>query len=124
MKYNWKKWATWLGVAVLLYIIYRIISNRLEAPKAPTAPVVTANAGTVVIPTKFAYDVSKVKRDKTFGIGTNNSQEVAYLQGWLNQWYNAGLKIDGDWGARTTLAFTAHLPGKNSISTTLNSLEI
>lgn len=116
-----KKYMWYIVAAVLLYIVYRVISNRITGPKS-AAPVVGAG-GSVSVP-GFKYDASKVNRDKTFGMGTNNSNEVAYLQTWLNAYFNKGLKVDGDFGARTSAAMISVLPGSNPISTTLNMLKI
>jgi len=122
---NWVKLAKYAGIALLLYIIYRVISNRLESPKKPPTPVVLGSGGIPIpIPELFIYNPAKVVRDKKFGVGTNNSQEVAYLQTWLNVYYNTGLKVDGDWGTKTTAAVTVHRPLTNQISTTLQDMGI
>lgn len=123
MKFNFKKIALWVGIAIVLYLIYKGISNKLESPKG-TVPVVTASGATVPAPVKFKYDASKVSRTKPFGTGTTNSQEVGYLQTWLNNWYAAGLKVDGNMGAMTTAKLIAHRPGSNPIQTTLDALDI
>ena len=116
-----KKYMWYIIAAMLLYIVYRVISNRITAPKA-AAPV-SGGGGSVSVP-GFKYDPSKVNRDKNFGVGTNNSNEVAYLQTWLNTYFSKSLKVDGDFGARTSAAMISVLPGSNPISTTLNTLKI
>ncbi len=117
-----KKYMWYIVAAVLLYIVYRVIGNRITAPKA-AAPASGGGGATPSVP-GFKYDPSKVNRDKNFGVGTNNSNEVAYLQNWMNVYFKKGLKVDGDFGAMTSAAMISVIPNSNPISTTLNTLKI
>lgn len=124
MNHNIKKYLIWAAIAIVLYLIYRVISNRIE--NKGTALVVPPGGGIPThVPIAFVYDPSKVVRTKSFGLGSKNSQEVGYLQTWLNTWPpQAGLKVDGDFGPKTLAALMSKKPFANSVSTTLDTLAI
>ncbi len=122
----WKKYKMWIigfAVFIIIYIIIKKISERSPAMTMP-------NGGTVgggVIKATFKPDVTKVDRAKLFAVGTKNSNEVAYLQQWINTYYPSyKLAVDGDFGSKTNTAFLAvQTPKpKNAISNSLESLGI
>lgn len=117
-----KKYMWWIIAAIAAYIIYKIVSNRIGSEKDTGGGVVPAPGGGTTF-VKFVYDPSKVDRAKIFGVGTKNSNEVGYLQTWLNQYYKSGLTVDGDWGARTTAALLIVRPLTNLAGTSLNTLQ-
>ena len=120
MKFLKKYWPYLVG-AIVAYLIYRIVSNRVLSPGKNVA----IDTGTGATPTPaFAYNPEKVERAKLFGLGTKDSQEVAYLQTWLNRYYSRGLVVDGDFGPMTAAALLAAKPTANQVSTSLDKLAI
>lgn len=108
--------------AIVLLIVWQVVKSIAARNAVMTMP----NGGTVggaVIPAKFRYDAAKVDRAKVFGLGAKNSHEVAYLQNWLNRYYNAKLTVDGDFGSRTNAALLAAKPD-SPLSFSLDTLGI
>jgi len=99
-----KKYQQYLVVIMIIAIVYLILRNINKRPG-----ITTVLAG--IIPPKFKYEPEKVDRTKSIGFGSKNSQEVAYLQVWLNTYYQTGLNIDGDFGKKTLNAVKAARPG-------------
>jgi peptidoglycan hydrolase-like protein with peptidoglycan-binding domain len=117
-----KKYMWWIIAAIGAVIIYNIVSNRLSSPKdTGGGSVPLPGGGTTTV--KFVYNPAKVDRKKVFGLGSKNSNEVAYLQTWLNQYYKSGLSVDGSWGAKTTAALLSARPLANIAGTTLDTLQ-
>jgi peptidoglycan hydrolase-like protein with peptidoglycan-binding domain len=113
-----KKYMYWIIAAILAYIIYIVVKNRNK----------NAAGGSDSIPgisvPSFKYVPSSVDRAKPFGIGSKDSQEVAYLQTWLNSYHGKTLKVDGDFGSKTSAAWLSVRPATNVLSSTLDSLGI
>ena len=114
-----KKYAWYIVGVIVLVIIYKVIKNRIGSTP-------NDNGGTLPATSEpsFKYDPSAVNRQKTFGVGAMNSQEVAYLQAWVNAYGKTKLAVDGDFGPKTAAAFLAERPATNIISTNLDKLGI
>lgn len=104
---------------IIVFIIVRAIQNRAPSMTLPNG----GTAGGGVIPARFKYDASKVDRMQTIGVGTKNSHAVAYLQTWLNRYYDSKLAVDGDFGSKTNAALIAAKPNA-PITFTLETLAI
>lgn len=118
MKY--KKYLIWVLIAVVVIIILKRIADRKPEMTMP-------NGGTVgggVVPARFKPDVSKANPETVISSGVKNSNEVAYFQTWLNQYYNAGLVVDGDFGARTAAALKLAKDKTFPISFSLHAMGI
>ena len=94
----------WVQIAIALIII--IVLYRIFAQRKDSAAVAGSKPAGGIGPKKvFKCDENaKLNRDKALRKGATDSQEVCYLQRWLNQYYGAGLKEDGDFGANTDKA--------------------
>jgi len=119
-----KKYWKYAVYAVIAYIVYRIVANMLQSKDEDKADVVDTSTGSVTTVPIFSYNPASVDRAKKFGVGTSNSQEVAYLQTWLNLYYKSRLKADGNWGARTSASFLMAKPLTSPLGVSLNSLSI
>lgn len=112
----------WVVLAILVWIAYRVYTNRMAKRDAigdDTQPFIPGGA----VPL-FVYDPSKVDRNRLFGLGSKDSHEVGYLQSWLNQYHRAGLVVDGNFGPRTLAAWQIAKPGAGSLQISLNSVKI
>lgn len=118
-KTYWK----WILLAVVAYVVYRIASNALESKDNETVQV-NVPGETPENFNLFVYKPDSVDRKKKFGVGSSNSQEVAYLQTWLNLYYKSLLKVDGNWGGRTSAAFLMAKPLISPLGVSLDSLSI
>ena len=125
---NLKKFIPWIIGAIVAFIIYRVVSNRLESPKRSAGVIgggiIPPLSGGGIGAPSFNYSPTDVNREKSFGLGSRQSQEVAYLQTWLNLYYRSGLIVDGSFGSLTAAALLAAKPTANQISTTLNKLGV
>jgi len=121
---NWKQILKWVAAILVLYLVYKVLSNRLSSPSGATHTLPDGSGGSVKIPALFVYRPDLVDRKKQFGSGSKNSQEVGYLQAWLNAWYHENLTVDGDFGAKTAAALLRAKPTANQLSTTLDALGI
>lgn len=113
---NYKWWIVGVVVAVIvLPRVFRFITGMNTTPD-------DTDAGGGGSPS-FQCQSASADRNKPFGLGTVRSNEVCYLQTWLNMYKNANLKKDGAFGSKTqAAAIQAGLPV--SVSMTLNSLGI
>lgn len=113
---QYKFWIIGIILAVIILPkIFRFLISGSEGEGETTG-------GGVITP-KFQCQSASAERDKPFGPGTKNSNEVCYTQTWLNMYYNAGLKKDGIFGEKTAAALMAS--GRQvSPAMTLNSLNI
>lgn len=119
LKAFWNNYKYWIIGGILAVIIlpkiFRFITGATTTPGDETD---TGTGGTA-----FVCQSASADRQKPFGLGTTKSNEVCYLQTWLNMYKNAGLKKDGALGTKTQTAMVAAgLPV--SVSMTLDSLKI
>lgn len=91
-------------IAIIVIVIIRRLSRPKGNPDLPKIPTGGSGSG-------FKYNPLSVNRQKVFGFGATNSQETGYLQVWLNTYYSANLKIDGDFGNKTLSALQKAKPG-------------
>lgn len=117
-----KKYIYWVAGLAILAVVVKIITNRIRAKSTGGENPETAPGGGSL--PSFQYDPSAVNREKTFGVGTMDSNEVAYLQTWLNSYFGKSLKVDGDFGSKTATAFLSVRPLAYIVTTSLNKLEI
>lgn len=113
-KYKW--WI--IGALVALIVLPRIFKFITSAASGSDSPPVGGGSSP-----QFKCNPASADRGKMFGLGTKKSNEVCYLQTWLNTYYGAGLSVDGDFGAKTRSALDTFKPGAG-ITMSLNTLNI
>lgn len=114
----------WIIGAILVFLLIRTIIRKVAEKNAiKKAQETRQPTGGGTIQTSFVCDLGKVDRKKSIFQGLKNSAEVCYLQTWLNQYYNAGLNVDGDFGAKTRKSLESAKPGA-PITFSLDSIGI
>lgn len=91
-----KHWIKIVVAITIIYIIRKFAMSFQSSGKTQTTAKPKASA--------FKYDESKVDRNRKIYLGLSNSHEVYYLQIWLNTYFAAGLKTDGDFGPKSMAA--------------------
>ena len=91
------------GIKIIVFLAIVFIVRKFVASIGSDEP----SKGMVKIKPKFKYDETKVNRDRKMYSGLSDSHEVAYLQIWLNTYFQSNLKVDGDFGPKTLSALLA-----------------
>lgn len=121
-KQIWGKYKFWIiGSIVALIVLpplYRLLVSAIDGDGD------AGGNGTPGPPLPgFSCNPAASNRDKVISQGTKKSNEVCYLQGWLNQYYGAGLKVDGAFGPATRNALDKNRANA-PLTFTLNTLGI
>lgn len=119
----WNKYKFWIIGAIIALIvippIYRLLVSAIEGDGD------SGGSGTPgpPLPGGFKCNISGANRDKVISQGVTKSNEVCYLQTWLNSYYGANLKVDGNFGPATRSALDKAKPG-SGLTFTLNTLGV
>lgn len=97
------KYIKWALIALVVIVVFRIVSIRKKGQPVDIGSV--SGFGS-------SHDCKPLEanRSKMFGYGTKDSNEVCYLQKWLNDYFSAGLAVDGNFGTKTNAALKSALP--------------
>ena len=111
MDYIKKNWIKILVAVVVLLVVVRIFAA------VKTQGTMETKGPASILKPRFKCEPEKADKNKKLRKGTRNSNEVCYLQEWLNRWFNAELTVDGDFGAKTESAL---IKAKNMAFGSLN----
>jgi len=100
----WAKYKAWIIFGIIAIVLFPSILRALTKGDEKDAPV-KVGGGTPV----FKCNVGGANKDTVISQGTKRSNEVCYLQSWLNQYFSAGLKVDGDFGVATRNAVNSYV---------------
>lgn len=96
-----------IGIALIVFLVirYAIKAVAMNSGGGKDTPNPPKNSGTK--PPVVPVDPNKADRNKKMYLGLKGSNEVAYLQVWLNTYYAKNLTVDGNFGAKTAAALLA-----------------
>ena len=118
VKTFWGKYKGWIIFGIIALILLPSLLRALTGNDSDEPVKIPGTGG---VGPKFTCNPSAADRNKVLSQGTKNSNEVCYLQGWLNQYFQSGLKVDGNFGANTRSAVNKNVPSAGQ-TFSLNSI--